>query len=345
MTVSKDEARKAAERARAKYAPDGPEIIDKPDRTTKPGGNGTAKPRIWTSAELLAEEFPEPRFIVPEIVPEGLMLLAGRPKLGKSWLLLGWAHAITSNTPALGSITCDQGEALVLALEDSPRRIKGRLRTLGVRGNGHLEVTLQWPRTDEGGIDDLIVYLDKHPACRLVGVDTLAKIRPRTSKHRDAYQADVDALEPLQQLAADRHIGIICATHTRKASADDWLDAVTGTSGVTGTADTIAVLKRERGQADAFLFGDGRDVRDYEIPLRFDEGIWRKLEMSAPEARATSEQSAILRVLRGACGAGLMRHQIAKMTDRSNHATSNMLRRMEEAGLVEVKGNLWHLTV
>jgi hypothetical protein len=311
--------------------------------------NGAAKaqppPRIWTSAELLAEEFPEPCFVVPGIVPEGLMLLAGRPKLGKSWLLLGWAHAVTSDALALGSIACEQGEALVLALEDSPRRIKGRLRTLRVKGNGNLEVCLHWPRTGEGGIDGLRAYLDKHPRCRLVGIDTLGKIRPRTSKQRDAYQADVDALEPLQQLAGERHVAIVCATHTRKALAEDWLDAVIGTSGITGTADTIAVLKRERGQADAFLFGDGRDIRDYEIPLRFDHGIWRKLHMSAPEARATSAQTALISALRGACGAGLLNHQTAAITGRSKQATSQMLRRMADAGIVELKGSLWHLTV
>jgi len=331
--MNRAQAEEAARRAKDKHA--------KPNG----GASTSAARRIWTSAELLAEPFPEPRFVVPEIVPEGLMVLAGRPKLGKSWLLLDWAHAVTSSALALGKIACSQGgEALVLALEDSPRRLKGRLRQLGAAGNARLEVTTEWSRTDEGGLDDLRAYFDKHPRCRLVGVDTLAKIRPRTSKNRDAYAADVDALEPLQRLAAERHIAIVCVTHTRKAAADDWLDAVTGTSGVTGTADTIAVLKRERGQADAFLFGDGRDIADYEKPLRFDEGRWRLLAMSGPEARATSEQTAIIAALRSVNGAGLMRHQIAAMVDRSKHGVSNMLRRMEGAGIVEVKGSLWHLT-
>lgn len=329
--MNREQVEEAARRAKEK-------------QRAKPKPNGADPRRIWTSAELLAEPFPDLRFVVPDIVPEGLMVLAGRPKLGKSWLLLDWAHAVSAPAPALGKIVCEQGEALVLALEDSPRRLKGRLRQLGAAGNGRLEVTTQWLRSDEGGIDDLRAYLDKHPLCRLIGVDTLAKIRPRTSKNRDAYAADVEALEPLQRLAADRHIAIVCATHTRKAAADDWLDAVTGTSGVTGTADTIAVLKRERGQADAFLFGDGRDIADYEKPLRFDEGRWRLLDMTGPEARATADQAAIIALLRQRNGAGMLRGQIAAALDRSKTAVSNMLRRMEDAGIVEAKGNLWYLT-
>jgi hypothetical protein len=101
---------------------------------------------------------------------------------------------------------------------------------------------------------------------------------------------------------------------------------------------SLLVLKRERGQADAFLFGTGRDLPDLELPLRFDEETcrWHKLDISAPEARATSDQTAILRALRSACGAGLLQHQIAKMTVRSKQATSQILHRMEDAGLVQL---------
>jgi hypothetical protein len=260
--------------------------------------------------------------------------------------MLDWSLAVSTAAPALGRIDCAPGgDVLLLALEDSPRRIKKRLSQIGAAGgNRQLEIATSWPRIDEGGLDDIEAWLDRHPHARMIGVDTLAKIRPRTSRYRDAYAADVEALDPLLKLANERSIGIGCVTHTRKAAADDWLDAVTGTSGVTGSADTIAVLKRERGQADAFLLGDGRDIGDYEIPLRFDEGRWAMLDMTGPEARATSDQAAIIALLRQMNGSGLLRGQIAAALDRSKHAVSNMLRRMEEVGIVVAKGNLWFLT-
>jgi AAA domain/MarR family len=304
-------------------------------------------PATMTMDELLTLEFAPVKWTVPGVVCEGLTIFAGRPKLGKSWSVLDWALAVVGDRQALGSIICETGDALVLALEDSKRRLQGRLQKLGAKPNRRMTVCVEWPRINEGGIDAVRTWLDQHPDARLIVIDTLAKVRPRGIPTKDAYQADTDALAELHQIANERAVAVVVVHHTRKAIADDWLDSISGTTGITGTADSLLVLKRERGQADAFLFGTGRDLPDLELPLKFDEQTcrWRKLEMSAPEARATSDQSAILRVLRNANGAGLLRGQIAKMTDRSNEATSNMLKRMEEAGLVEPKGNLWHLTV
>ena len=74
----------------------------------------------WTAADLMATEFPPVRFAVPGLVPEGLMILGGKPKLGKSWLVLGWACAVAAGGKALSARDVDQGEVLYLALEDSP---------------------------------------------------------------------------------------------------------------------------------------------------------------------------------------------------------------------------------
>jgi AAA domain/MarR family len=325
----------------------GAEIIDHPDRKPKAKTNSKAGPEMMTVAELLALEFAPVKWIVPDVLCEGLTIFAGRPKLGKSWAALDWALAVAGDRSALGSIVCEPGSVLVLALEDSRRRLQGRLKKLGAKANSKITVCVKWPRIDEGGIDAIRAWLDRHPDARMVVIDTLAKVRPRGIPNKDAYQADTDALAELHRLANERTVAILVVHHTRKAITEDWLDSISGTTGITGTADSLLVLKRERGQADAFLFGTGRDLPDLEMPLMFDEQTcrWHKLDMAAPEARATSDQAAILRAMRSVNGAGLMQHQIAKMTDRSKQATSQMLRRMEDSGLVEVKGNLWHLTV
>jgi hypothetical protein len=322
-------------------------IVNVPDRKPKPNGKAPAEPEMMTVAELLALEFKPVKWIVPEIVCEGLTLFAGRPKLGKSWCSLDWAMAVAGDCLAFGSIGCDPGDVLVLALEDSKRRMHDRLNKYRAKPNQRITVSVRWPRINEGGIEAVKRWLDRHPDARLIVIDTLTKVRPRGISNKDAYQADSDALAELHALANERAVAIVVVHHTRKAAADDWLDSVSGTTGLTGVADSTIVLKRERSQADAFLFGTGRDLPDYELPLKFDDDTcrWRKLDMSAEEAHATSDQAAILRALRSANGAGLLRSQIAKMTDRSPQATSNMLNRMELAGLVEARGNLWHLTV
>ena len=96
----------------------------------EPTSNGHAQRTSWTAAELLADDFPEPRFAVDGLLPEGLSFMAGAPKLGKSWMALGLGIAVASGGRALGSVPVEAGDVLYLALEDSPRRLQSRLRTL-----------------------------------------------------------------------------------------------------------------------------------------------------------------------------------------------------------------------
>jgi hypothetical protein len=88
------------------------------------------RPKTFTAAELLALELPEVRWTVPDILPEGITLMAGKPKLGKSWAALGLCIAVATGGVALGKVQVERGEALYLALEDNHRRLKKRLLKL-----------------------------------------------------------------------------------------------------------------------------------------------------------------------------------------------------------------------
>src|SRR5215211_983634 len=69
---------------------------------------------------LWNKEFPPPKFAVPNVIPEGVMILAGKPKLGKSWLAYHLAIAVAAGGVAFGEYrVTDPGAALYLALEDS----------------------------------------------------------------------------------------------------------------------------------------------------------------------------------------------------------------------------------
>jgi hypothetical protein len=245
----------------------------------EPEGNG--RRTGWTATELLAESFPEPRFAVDGLLPEGLAFMCGAPKLGKSWMALGLSIAVASGGRALGSIPVETGQVLHLALEDSPRRLQSRLRTLLGYDDApeglHLET--EWPRLDEGGTDRLDVWLDEHPGARVVLIDVWPRIRPRVAKRTDYYQADYDAAAPLQGFAISRGIAVVALFHTRKAEAEDFVETVQGTFGTAAAADTIVVVKRGRGQADATLFVTGRDVEERELALRFapEAGTWALL--------------------------------------------------------------------
>jgi hypothetical protein len=103
-------------------------------------------------------------------------------------------------------------------------------------------------------------------------IDVWPRIRPRVTKRTDCYQADYDAAAPLQGLAISRGIAVVSLFHTCKAEAEDFVETVQGTFGTAAAADTIVVVKRSRGQADATLFVTGRDVEERELALRFSPG-------------------------------------------------------------------------
>jgi hypothetical protein len=235
----------------------------------------------WTAAELLATELPEPRSAVDGLAPEGLALMAGAPKLGKSWLGLATAIAVASGGYALGSIDVEQGDVLYLALEDNPRRLQTRLRMLlgDSPAPEGLYIETEWPRLDAGGLDKLIDWLDEHPNTRLVVIDVWTRVRPLAHNHSDRYQADYEAASLVQTLAVSRGLAVLALYHTRKAESSDFVETVQGTFGTAGAADTIIVLKRTRGEADATLHVTGRDVDEQELALRFarETGTWELL--------------------------------------------------------------------
>ena len=96
-------------------------------------------------------EFPPLKWILPDLLPEGATLVASRPKLGKSWLVLDVAIAVTANRITLG-VKPTSGAALYLALEDGQRRLQRRitklLPTFTTEWPSLLEISTEWPRAD-----------------------------------------------------------------------------------------------------------------------------------------------------------------------------------------------------
>jgi putative DNA primase/helicase len=146
--------------------------------TDDAGGDSVKTPasRIITADALSTKTFPDPKWAVPGVVPDGATVLVGAPKKGKSWLLLGLGIAIASGGRALGKIAADSGDVLLLCLEDNQRRLQERLwRVLdGEPAPDRLHLVTEWPRLDEGAASALDAWLTEHPATRLIGIDVLA---------------------------------------------------------------------------------------------------------------------------------------------------------------------------
>jgi hypothetical protein len=293
------------------------------------------KPHTFTAVELMAMELPPVRWVVPGILPEGVTLLAGKPKMGKSWMTLDLGIAIAVGGVTLGTKRVEQGEVLCLALEDNMRRLQERIRKLlpdGTVPEG-LHMAVEWPRADEGGVERLGDFLREHPDTRLVVVDTFARFKTRVTGRRSQYDEDRDAVDPLAPIAAEHNVAIVLVHHLREAESDDPLDMIHGSAGLTGGVDGALVLKRQRGRADAFLHVDGRDIEQpTELALKFDQNAatWA-IVGDAEEYRVSEQRAAIIRVLEKA-DEPLSPKEIAEMTEGKYGATRETLSQMVKDG-------------
>jgi hypothetical protein len=289
----------------------------------------------------MGEELPEVKWIVPNILPEGVTFLAGKPKLGKSWMVLGLSLAVAAGGVALGTNAVERGEVLHLALEDNRRRLQKRLGLLleGRDAPDGLYLNLDWPRADDGGVRALDAWLGEHPECRLVVIDTLARFKPRAPGRRTQYDEDRDAVDPLGPVAAEHGVSILLVHHLRETESDDPLDMITGSVGLTGGVDGALVLKRRRGRADAFLHVEGRDIEaPTELALKFDPdaATWA-IAGDAEEYRVSESRRSILRVL-GNAYEPLGPKEIAEMADAPYGATRELLSQMVKDSQVKNLG-------
>jgi DNA-binding NarL/FixJ family response regulator len=301
----------------------------------------TIRPRTrWTAVDLMSATFPEPKWAVKGLLAEGLNLLVGPPKLGKSWLALNIATAIAHGGRALGRVRVDRGEVLYLALEDPPRRLKRRLEMVlqGDRTPEGLFIATEWRTMPEGGADDLAEFLTQHPACRLVVVDVFAKIRGRVGES-NLYDQDYMAMSRLKRIADDFSVCVMVVHHTRKSASDDFVTTVSGTNGLAGAADAILVLARTRATTDAVMHITGRDVEEAQYALRFEPsaGAWTMLDGPVSDHATTPERRAVLELLRRKEGLGPK--AISEELGISHDNAKQLVRRMVEKEEIETDGH------
>jgi hypothetical protein len=305
-------------------------------KATEWGTKVVAIPQTFTAAELQNMDCPEPSYLVPGILPEGVSLIAGRPKMGKSFLILEILLAIACGGFVLGreEIKVLKRAVLYITLEDIPRRLKGRIHSLsgdsGWAQNFHMATSC--PKFDQGGIDALETWLDLHPDVSVVVIDTWGRIKGRANGKSDAYENDVRLMEPIKCMADKRGVSIILVHHTRKLPGEDPLDEVSGSTGLTGSVDCILLLRRDT-SGKPTLYIRGRDVEENELALQREKtGGWTLLGKA--EERLTEEQAAAVDALRQA-GKPLTSKAIRAVTGQSISACSHMMRKLLQRGIVE----------
>jgi len=232
---------------------------------------GRAAGVYFTADVLLSTYFPPIKWAVHGLISEGLVVVAGPQKVGKSSLILGVCAAVAEGGKALGRVDVEAGDVLYAALEDSPRRLKHRLGQVlnGRPAPARLTIVTALPSMPQA-TELVSEWLDEHPDARLVVIDVLAKVRPMSAPGVDRYEADYRILSELKRLADHHRVAVVVVTHTRKLGAEDVFDTVSGSVGLTAAADSTIVLRRARNETAGSLSITGRDVPECEYAVQFD---------------------------------------------------------------------------
>jgi len=227
-----------------------------------------------TDSELFATNIPPVNFVIQDLLPaSGLAVIGGKPKMGKSLIMIDLGLAISSGGRFLNVFDVKASEVLYLALEDTDRRMKARIKKMipDCPPSGRLHLAFSWDNQGHEAMSSLGSWLDAHQNVKIVIIDTISRFSPSFSgvKYSDQY---VNFAE-LKKFADTRNIIVMIVHHLKKTKSNDPFEMLYGSNAVAGAADTIWILQRERGEPFATLQVSGRDIPDQFLSMKIDESL------------------------------------------------------------------------
>lgn len=294
--------------------------------------------KFISAKDLSKKDIPELRWSIENLLPEGLTILAGSPKTGKSIFALNLAIQISSGIEVLSSNKTNIGSVLYLSYEDGERRMKERINKIckGMKlddapSNFYIPDNCEFPELNDLTID----YMDNlinEAQIKLVVIDTLGSAIPedRIQKNYN-YLADYQMMKVYQKLALKNSMSIMMIHHTRKAKAESIFDEISGTRGITGSADVNMVMKKN--VSNSFLHIQGRDIDEkiYEMVLDKENFIW-KISGKTTGKNVSPEREMIINLFKEKPNEELKAQDFVERTGKSSDAVRQLLKSMKDDG-------------
>ena len=209
--------------------------------------------------EIMTTVYKPIEFVVDNLIGQGLYILAGAPKIGKSWMSLAICLSIAKGEKVLGQET-SKGTVLYLCLEDSFERIQNRLYEITDEPTDKLHFVIMSDSIGHGLEEQIAVFKSNHFDLKVVFIDTLQMIRNGTDS---SYGSDYKELSVLKSLADKLEIAIVLVHHTRKCSDSDPFNMISGSTGLSGCVDgSMVLIEAKRGSRTAKLYCVGRDIEN-----------------------------------------------------------------------------------
>lgn len=231
---------------------------------------------------LLSTSMRKTLFVVDGLIPQGLSVLSGSSKIGKSWLML-WLGIQVARGQPVWKFETHKSDVLYLCLEDTYARIQSRLHQITDEAPPELRIATTSFQIGNGLEQQIEQYLSDFPKTKLVIIDTFQKVRDSksTGGKSGMYADDYDDVSALKNISDKYGIAVMVVHHVRKLKdVSDPFNEVSGSTGITGAADTNFVLKRSRANETGTLLATGRDIAYQELTLKFDKRshLWELVE-------------------------------------------------------------------
>lgn len=231
---------------------------------------------------LLSTPMRKTLFVVDGLIPQGLSVLSGSSKIGKSWLML-WLGIQVARGQPVWEFETHKSDVLYLCLEDTYARIQSRLYQIADEAPPELRIATTSFQIGNGLEQQIEQYLSDFPKTKLVIIDTFQKVRDSksTGGKSGMYAGDYDDVSALKNISDKYGIAVVVVHHVRKLKdVSDPFNEVSGSTGITGAADTNFVLKRSRANETGTLLATGRDIAYQELTVKFDNRshLWELVE-------------------------------------------------------------------
>lgn len=245
------------------------------------------KIQLIDAETLYYKPLEHPKMLIDGALSDGLAIMAGDSKIGKSWMVLWMCLQISKGEPVWGLPT-RKTDVVYLALEDREWRVQQRMQDLTDTPPDNLHFGFSCGQLGaelESQIEDV---LKDYPSTGLLFIDTLQMVRDNVSAKVNAYAQDYKDLSSLKKIADNHGICIFVVHHTRKErDGGNIFNDMTGSTGIMGVADTGMILRKDDRFGDnATLCITGRDVEEKKLKMQMRGVKWEITEeLSADDLR------------------------------------------------------------
>jgi len=250
----------------------------------------------YTAKDLLEMEFAPLKWIIPNFLTEGLAVLGGKPKQGKTIFSIGLALAVSQGTDLFGNrIEANEGDAVYISLEDNYRLFKTRIerieeaKKLSDKDLRGLRVHFDIPRIDNGGLEKIKSIVKHNSDVRLVVIDPLVNFKPAKAH---GYDADYQYMAQLKNIADKYGIAVLLVHHLKKSKVTDAIDGFSGSVGITGAADNLMLLNRYNGDMSELLM-IGKNIKSTSYAMRLNESSYWDVIGNLEEMQSTQGKQQI----------------------------------------------------